>query len=147
MPIAQTIQKQLQDAMRAGEKLQVDVLRMLLSDVKKKQIDSGEELDEAAFLAIVNKLIKQRRDSTTQFRQAGREELASREEAEITILQPFLPPAPDADALAAAIDDAIAQSGADSMRDMGKVFAILKKALPAADMGVANKLIKEKLGG
>ena len=131
--------------MRAGERLRLDTLRMLYAAVKQKQIDGGETLDDAGFVAIVRNLIKQRRDSAEQFRQGGREELATREEEEIGILEPFLPPAPDAGEITAAVDLAISESGASSPRDMGKVMAHIKSAMPGADMGEISKLVRQKL--
>lgn len=145
MSIADSLQREVQAALRAGERLRLDVLRMLAAAVKQKQIDGGQVLDEAGFAAIVRNLIKQRRDSAEQFRKGGREELAVREEEEISILEPFLPPAPDAGEVAAAVERAISESGASSAKDMGKVMAHIKAAMPAADMGEVSKLVRQKL--
>lgn len=142
--MADALQKEIQTALRAGDKLRTETLRMLLAAVKQKQIDSGADADVAA---AARKLIKQRRDSAEQFRRAGREELAAREEQEINILAPFLPPAPDAAQLAAAVDAALAECGAASVRDLGRVMAAIKKALPGADLAEAGKLAKQKLSG
>ena len=127
--------------------MRVEVLRMLLSEVKQKQIDSGIAADSAAVAAAARKLIKQRRDSAAQFRAAGREELAAREEQEITVLAPFLPPAPGAAELSAAVDAAVAECAAVSPRDMGRVMAKIKTLLPGADLAEAGKLAKQKLSG
>lgn len=133
--------------MKAGERLRVDVLRMLLAAVRLREIDSGTPADEAGLVAVVQKLIKQRQESAAQYEQAGRDELATREREEITVLTPFLPPPVDEAAINAAIDTAIADCGAESMRDMGKVIAKLKTALVGVDMGEVSKLVKQKLGG
>ena len=133
--------------MKAGERLRVDVLRMLLAAVRSREIDSGTPADEAGLVAVVQKLIKQRQESAAQYEQAGRDELATREREEITVLTPFLPPPVDEAAINAAIDTAIADCGAESMRDMGKVIAKLKTALVGVDMGEVSKLVKQKLGG
>ena len=133
--------------MKAGERLRVDVLRMLLAAVRSREIDSGTPADEAGLVAVVQKLIKQRQESAAQYEQAGRDELATREREEITVLTPFLPPPIDEAAINAAIDTAIADCGAESMRDMGKVIAKLKTALVGVDMGAVSKLVKQKLGG
>lgn len=146
MPVA-ALQRQLHDAMRAGDRLRVDVLRMFLADLKKTQIDSGVEVDADKFIAIARKLIKQRRDSAAQFTQAGREELAARENAEILILVPFLPSAPSAAEVAAAVESAIVACNAQTPRDTGKVMAHIKNALPAADMAEVAKAVKQKLVG
>ncbi|MGI9347045.1 MAG: GatB/YqeY domain-containing protein [Gammaproteobacteria bacterium] len=141
------LQKEIQSAMKAGERLRVDVLRMLLAAVRSREIDSGTPADEAGLVAVVQKLIKQRQESAAQYEQAGRDELATREREEITVLTPFLPPPVDEAAINAAIDTAIADCGAESMRDMGKVIAKLKTALVGVDMGEVSKLVKQKLGG
>lgn len=139
------LQQTVQAAMKAGEKFRVGVLRMLLAAVKQKQIDGGQTLDEAGLVAVAQKLIKQRRESATQFRRAGREELAVREEQEIVLLEPFLPPAADAETVAAAIEAALVATRAASLKDMGKVIAHVKAALSGADLGQVSKLVKQKL--
>ena len=133
--------------MKAGERLRVDVLRMLLAAVRSREIDSGTPADEAGLVAVVQKLIKQRQESAAQYEQAGRDELATREREEITVLTPFLPPPVDEAAINTAIETAIADCGAESMRDMGKVIAKLKTTLVGVDMGEVSKLVKQKLGG
>lgn len=133
--------------MRAGDKLRTGALRMLLAEVKQKQIDSGAGGGENAVANAARKLVKMRRDSAEQFRRAGREELAAREEAEIAVLAPFLPPQPGAAALAAAVDSAVAECNAESPRDLGKVMAKIKTMLPGADLSEAGKLAKQKLSG
>ena len=143
-PVA-ALQKRVQDALRGGDKLRLSVFRMLLAAAKQKQIDSGNTMDDAAMQALAGKLIKQRRDSAAQFRTAGREELAVREEEEIAILSELLPPPPSAAELESAIDEAIKQSAAASPRDIGKVMAQLKKTLPAADPSAVAAQIKQKL--
>ncbi|MGI9298220.1 MAG: GatB/YqeY domain-containing protein [Gammaproteobacteria bacterium] len=142
---AAALQKQLHDAMRAGERLRVDVLRMFLAEIKKTQIDSGAAADAAVFAAAARKLIKQRRDSAAQFQRAGRDELAARENAEIAILAEFLPSAPSAAEIAAAVENAVSAVSAKTPRDTGKVMAHIKNALPAADMSEVAAIVKQKL--
>lgn len=142
---ADALRQRLQDAMRAGDKLSVDTLRMLLAAVKQKEIDSGgSPVDDDAFGALVRKLIKQRRESADQYSSAGREELADREIAEIGVLEALLPPPPDDSAVDAAIQEAIAEFGALPSA-MGKIMGRLKSALPTADMSAIGKKVREQL--
>ncbi|MDM5147193.1 GatB/YqeY domain-containing protein [Candidatus Persebacteraceae bacterium Df01] len=142
---AQRLQKEVQVAMKAGDQLRVDVFRMLLAAVKKTEIDSGKPVEESDFVAVTQKLIKQRRESATQYGSAGRDELAAREREEITILEPFLPPQLDEKELEQAVEAAITNCGASSMRDMGKVMGQLKNTLVGADMSIISRLLKQKL--
>ncbi len=119
----------MKDAMRAKDKARLGVVRMALSAIKQIEVDERIELDDERSLAVLDKLIKQRKDSATQYRDAGRDDLADIEEAEIQVLQTFLP-APLGEAeVDALIDDAIAQTGAAGMHDMGKVMGVLKPQL------------------
>ena len=116
----------MKDAMRAKDKARLGVVRMALSAIKQIEVDERIELDDERSLAVLDKLIKQRKDSATQYRDAGRDDLADIEEAEIQVLQTFLP-APLGEAeVDALIDDAIARTGASGMQDMGKVMGVLK---------------------
>ena len=136
----------MKDAMRAKEKARLGVFRMALSAIKQIEVDERIEPDDARVLALLDKLIKQRKDSATQYRDAGRPELAETEEAEILVLQEFLPAQLSDDEIDALIDDAISQTGAAGMQDMGKVMGILKPQLQGrADMGATSGKVRAKL--
>ena len=148
--MASELKKQVSDAvkaaMRAKEKERLGVLRMVMSEFKRIEVDERIELDDARVLAVLDKLVKQRRDSKTQYEEAGREDLAQVEEFEIGVIQTFLPEALTTEEITELLKDAIAQSGAESMRDMGKVMAIVKpKVQGRADMGDVSKLVKSLL--
>ena len=129
----------MKDAMRAKEKARLGVFRMALAAIKQIEVDERIEPDDARVLALLDKLIKQRKDSATQYRDADRPELAETEEAEIVVLQEFLPTQLSDAEIDSLIDDAMAQTGASGMQDMGKVMGILKPQLQGrADMGAAS---------
>ena len=134
--------------MRAKETLRLGTIRLLLAAIKQREIDERIELDDTAVSVIIEKLIKQRRDSIGQFQTAGRMDLVNAEQAELAILQAYMPeqlPAAEVDAAVAA---AITESGATSAKDMGKVMGLLKSRLAGrADMGQVSALIKAKLAG
>lgn len=137
----------IKDAMRAKEKDRLTVLRMATSALKQIEVDERIELDDTRVLAVLEKLVKQRRESIDQFRKGGREDLAEREMAEITILQEFLPEALSEAEVDAIIREAIASTGASSAKDMGKVVGIVKpKVQGRADMGAVSQKIKALLG-
>ncbi len=149
--MADTLKARITDdmkaAMRAKDKERLGTIRLITSAIKQKEVDDRiDELDDAAVLAILDKMIKQRRDSVTQYRDAGREELAAVEEAEILVIQEYMP-APLSEAeIDALIEEAIATSGAASMQDMGKVMGSLKPKLQGrADMGAVSGRIKARL--
>jgi len=134
-------------AMRAKDKARVGTLRMLSSALKDAEIKQGGELPEPEQLAVVNKLIKQRRDSVAQYRDAGREDQAAAEEAEIEVLAEYLPAAMGEAEIEAAIDQAIADTGAGGPQEMGKVMGALKDKLQGrADLGEVSRRVKERLG-
>ena len=136
----------MKDAMRAKEKARLGVFRMALSAIKQIEVDERIEPDDARVLALLDKLIKQRKDSATQYRDANRPELAEIEEAEIVVLQEFLPTQLSDAEVDALIDDAISQTGASGMQDMGKVMGILQPQLQGrADMGAASGKVRAKL--
>ena len=140
------IKESMKEAMRAKEKVRLSTIRMLLAQVKQVEVDERKELNDADVLAILDKMIKQRRDSISQFESAGRQELADNEKAEIEALQEFMPQALTDDEIAQMIEAAIAESGAESMRDMGKVMGVLKPQMQGrADMGAVSGLVKAKL--
>ncbi len=133
-------------AMKGGDKPRLGVIRLVLAAIKQKEVDERIELTDADVLAILDKMVKQRRDSITQYEEAGRSELADQEKFEIDIIQDYLPEQLDDAAILAMIDEAIATTGANTMKDMGKLMGVLKPKLQGrADMGQASALIKQKL--
>lgn len=135
-------------AMRGGDKHKLGVVRLMLAAVKQREVDERVELDEAQVLAVLEKMLKQRKDSISQYVAAGREDLAEVERAEITVIETYLPSKLSDAELDALIEAAIAETGASSARDMGKVVGVVKaKAAGRADMGVASARIKARLGG
>lgn len=143
-----TIKADMISAMKAKDKLTLGTIRMLMAAIKQKEIDEQITLDDAAVLGVVNKMIKQRRDSIEQFTKGGRQDLVDQESAEINVLEQYLPEQLSAEEVEQAVTKAIADSGASAMKDMGKVMGILKPALTGkADMGAVSKLVKEKLAG
>ena len=124
-----------------------DTLRMFKSEVQKFEIDSKETVDDAKALQIINKMIKQRNDSITQFTNGGRTDLAEKEQEEVKVLSKYKPEQLDEAQIADKVKDAIANTGASNMQDIGKVMGILKDSIPAgtADMGLVSKIVKEHL--
>lgn len=133
-------------AMRAQEKARLGAIRLMLAEIKRVEVDERIELDDARVLAILDKMIKQRRDSIQQFESAGRTDLVDIEAGELAVIQEFLPRALDEAELELLIDDAMRESGAVAMKDMGKVMAILKPQVQGrADMGLVSQRIKARL--
>ena len=124
-----------------------DTLRMFKSEVQKFEIDSKETVDDAKALQIINKMIKQRNDSITQFTNGGRTDLAEKEQEEVKVLSKYKPEQLDEAQIADKVKDAIANTSASNMQDIGKVMGILKNSIPAgtADMGLVSKIVKEHL--
>ncbi len=142
----ETIQDQLKTALKAGEKEKVATLRLLLSSVKNEQIARGAELDQAAFLKLVQKAIKQRQDSAEQYRAGGREELAAKEEREAAILEAYLPPAIADDEIRAALRDFIAAEGLSGPGAIGPIMKeMLARFAGRTDGGTINRLAREIL--
>ena len=136
----------MKDAMRAKDKARLGVVRMALAALKQIEVDERIELDDARVLAILDKLVKQRQDSASQYTEAGRQELADIELAEIEILREFLPTPLSDDEIDALIDQAIADSGAAGMQDMGKVMGQIKPQIQGrADMGAVSGRVKTRL--
>ncbi|KVW97287.1 GatB/YqeY domain-containing protein [Thiobacillus denitrificans] len=136
------------EAQRAWETVRLGTIRLLLAAIRQKEIDERIELDDAAVSSIVEKLIKQRRDSISQFQAAGRDDLVAAEQAELAVLQAYLPEQLSIAEVEAAVAAAIAESGAASAKDMGKVMSLLKPRLAGrADMGQVSSLIKARLAG
>ena len=146
--LRQRIQDQVKEAMKARDQKRLGVLRMVTAALKQVEVDERRELDDAAVLAILDKLVKQRQDSLTQYREAGRDDLADQEQAELDILAEFLPEPLGDDEIDALIGEAIAETGAESMKDMGRVMGILKPKMQGrADMGAVSARVKQRLGG
>jgi uncharacterized protein YqeY len=142
------IQDDVKKAMRAGDKARVTTLRMLVAAIKQREVDERIEADDALVLQITEKLIKQRREAAKQYAEAGREELEAKELAEAEILKAYLPEPLSDDELASMIDEVVAETGAASLRDMGKVMnALRKRAQGRADMGELSKQVKARLAG
>jgi len=147
MTLQDKIQSHMADAMRSKDALRLSVLRMMKTAVKNKEVEKMKALEEPEVLAVLNSLVKQRRDSVEQFRSGGREELAQKEEAEIRVLEEYLPAAASDDDIRQAIDTAILETGAASIKDMGKVMkaALSLLAGKTADGGRVSQMVKEKL--
>ena len=123
-----------------------DTIRMFLSEVQRFEIDNKEEVDDSKALQIINKMIKQRNDSISQFKDGGREDLADKEQQEVEILSKYKPEQLSEEEIAEKVKSAIQESGAESMQDIGKVMGILKSALAgSADMGLVSKIVKDQL--
>ena len=147
MSLKDRITEDMKNAMRAKDAPRLLTIRGLLAACKQREVDERIVLDDARVLAVLDKMTKQRRDSVAQYRSAGREELAAQELAEIEIIASFLPTALTATEITALIEQAIASSGANSARDMGKVMALLKPELQGrADIGAISAQVKTRLG-
>ena len=134
-------------AMKGGEKARLAVIRLINAAIKQREVDERIELDDTQVLAVLDKMVKQRRDSIKQYTDAGRTDLADVEQAEVEIIQTYLPAALSEDEIAAIIDQAIAETGASSMADMGKVMGVVKPQVQGrADVGAVSGLVKSKLG-
>ena len=146
-PLKAQINEAMKDAMRAREKERLGTIRLVLAEIKKVEVDERIDPDDARVTSILDKMVKQRRDSIKQFTEAGRNELAAREQSEIVVIQDFLPQPLSQEEIASLIDEAIASTGAASMQDMGKVMGLLKPhMIGRADMGKISGLIKQRLG-
>lgn len=147
MSTKQRLSDDMKAAMKGGDKARLGVIRMLQAAIKQREIDERVELDEAAVLGIVEKQVKQRRDAAEQYRAGGRPELAEQEDAEVAVLVDYLPQPLSEAELAEAIDAAIAETGAASMADMGRVMAALKPRVAGrADMGALSGQVRARLG-
>ncbi|WP_320820175.1 GatB/YqeY domain-containing protein [Thalassolituus sp.] len=147
MSLIATIKDAVKAAMRAKDKQRLTALRSIQAEFKRIEVDERIEVDDARALAVLDKMTKQRRDSLSQYREAGRDDLADIEQFEIDVLHEFLPEALSEEELAKLVADAVAQSGAASMQDMGKVMGILKPQVQGrADMAQISQLVKSQLG-
>ena len=144
--LKQLITNDMKLAMKAQDKSALKAIRMILGAIKQKEIDDRIELDDAQVLVVIQKMVKQRKDSISQFADAGRTDLVEVEESELSIINNYMPEQLSDDEVDAAVTKAIADSGADSMKDIGKLMGILKGQLDGkADMGDVSQLIKAKL--
>lgn len=146
LPLTETIKAAMKAAMKAREKERLGTIRLIQSEFKRIEVDERIELDDARVLVVLDKMIKQRRDSAQQYQAAGREELAAVEEREIAVIQEFLPAQLSAAELEAMIDAAVTAAGGSGMQAMGAVMAELKPKLQGrADVGAVSKLVKARL--
>jgi len=146
--LKQRIQDGMKAAMKAADKRRLGIIRLILAAIKQREVDERIELDDAQILAVLDKMVKQRRDSMEQYAKANREDLAEQERYEVHVCQEYLPEALGEDQLVALIEEAIATLSATSMKDMGKVMGRIKpKAQGRADMGAVSKLVKQRLSG
>ena len=147
MSLKDQIQQDTKDALRAGDRDRLGVLRMAMAAIKQREVDERVELTDPDVLAVVEKMVKQRRESITQYEAGARQDLADKERAEIDILKAYLPePLSDAE-LDGLIAELVAEAGAESVRDMGKVMGLLKdRAQGRVDMGAASARVRKALG-
>ena len=148
MPLVDDVTAAIADAMRKQDAVRLAPLRMLKAAFMNKSVEKGHELDDAEARQVVNSLVKQRKDSIEQFTNGGRKDLADKEALEITVLEAYLPPAVDPAAVEKAVGDAIAETGATSAKDMGRVMkaAMSKLAGQNVDGKAVNELVRRKLG-
>jgi uncharacterized protein YqeY len=148
MSLKGRITDDMKAAMRSGEKERLGVIRMITSAIKQREVDERIELDDSQVLSVLEKMIKQRKESLAQFQAGNRQDLVDKESAEIALLQTYMPAALSDAEIDAMISEAIAASGAASIKDMGKVMGLIKaKAQGKADMAAVGAKIKAKLGG
>ncbi|HET6552173.1 MAG TPA: GatB/YqeY domain-containing protein [Dyella sp.] len=146
MTLKQQLTENMKSAMRGGDKHRLGVVRLILAEIQRREVDERIELDDVQTLAVLEKMVKQRKDSISQYDAANRQDLADVERAEMTVIEAYLPAKLTDEELDALISAAIAETGASSPRDMGKVVAVVKeKAAGRADMGVASNRIKTRL--
>ncbi|MEX2367675.1 MAG: GatB/YqeY domain-containing protein [Pseudohongiellaceae bacterium] len=145
-PLKQRITDGMKDAMRAKDKPRLSVLRLILSEIKRVEVDERIDMADDRVIGILDKMVKQRRESIKQYEAGGRQELADLENSEISVIQEFMPEAMDEAEIAAIVDEAISATGAASMKEMGAVMNVVRPKLAGrADMAVVSKLVKEKL--
>ena len=146
MSLKQQRTDDMKSAMKAGEKDRLAVIRLINAAIKQKEVDERVEMTDALVLAVLEKMVKQRKDSITQYEAAAREDLAAVERYELGVIEAYLPAKMDEAAILAAIDKAMAETGASSAADIGKLMGVLKPALAGqADMGLVSTLVKQNL--
>jgi hypothetical protein len=142
-----TINEDMKTAMRAKDKERLGVIRLILAAIKQQEVDTRTAMDDTAVLAVLDKMLKQRRDSISQYEAAGRDDLAQKEQFEVEVIQRYMPEALSEAELEQLIKEAIAASGAQSMKDMGKIMNELRpKVQGRADMGLVSQKVKALLG-
>jgi uncharacterized protein YqeY len=148
MTLKQILTEDMKAAMKSGDKTRLGVIRLVNAAIKQREVDERIELDDPAVLAVLEKMVKQRRDSISQFDAAGRADLSAIEHTEMAVIEHYLPAKLGEAQVVDAIDAAIAETGASSPADMGKLMAVLKPRLAGqADMGEVSKLVKQRLAG
>lgn len=148
MSLKDTLQNDMKTAMKAKEKERLGTIRLVQAAIKQREVDERIDLDDAEVIVVLNRLLKQRRESIAQYQQAGREDLAAKEAAEADVIQQYLPQSLSQAEVEKLIDDAITANNASSVRDMGKVMAFIKdKALGRVDMGKIGGQVKSRLNG
>ncbi|OBU60419.1 GatB/YqeY domain-containing protein [Stenotrophomonas maltophilia] len=146
MSMKQQLTEDMKAAMKAGEKHKLGVIRLINAAIKQREVDERIELDDTAVIAVLDRMVKQRKDSVSQYEAANREDLAEIERAEIVVIEAYLPAKMGEDEIVAAIQVAIAETGASGPADMGKLMGALKPKLAGqADMGLVSKLVKQQL--
>jgi uncharacterized protein YqeY len=146
VPLKQQITEDMKTAMKSGDNDRLGVIRLILSGIKQREVDERIELDDTQVLAVIEKMIKQRRDSIAQFRAAAREDLATKEEYEVGVIQGYMPAQLGDAEIEAIIAKAIADSGATTAKDMGKVIGLVRPQVAGrADMGKISEAVKQKL--
>jgi len=146
MSLKAKITEDMKSAMKAGDKDRLRVVRLILADINRVEVDSRQELDDAGIIAVMEKAIKQRRDSIEQFNKGGRADLSAIEQDEMEVIQTYLPEQLSEDELTGLVDEIIAATGAESIRDMGKVMGAIKsRAAGKADMGAVGAMVKARL--
>jgi uncharacterized protein YqeY len=145
-PIQDKIQEAVKDAMRARDKQRVGALRLVTAEFKKVEVDERIELDDTRVLQVLDKMVKQRKDSLEQYEKAGREDLVAQEAFELDLIKEFMPEGLDEVVITALVQEAIAETGASSMKDMGSVMGVLRPRVQGrADMGQVSALVKAQL--
>ena len=148
MSMKQQLTEDMKAAMKAGEKHKLGVIRLINAAIKQREVDERIELDDTAVIAVLDKMVKQRKDSVTQYEAANREDLAAIERDEIVVIERYLPAKMGEAEIQAVITAAIAETGAASAADIGKLMGVLKPKLAGqADMGLVSKLVKQALAG
>ena len=148
MSLKQRLTDDMKAAMKAGEKDRLGVIRLVNAAIKQKEVDERVEMTDALVLAVLEKMVKQRKDSIAQYEAAGREDLAAVERYELSVIDGYLPAKLGEAEILAAVDAAIKETGAAGAADMGKLMAVLKPKLAGqADMGEVSKLVKQRLAG
>ncbi len=146
MSLKAKITEDMKSAMKAGEKDRLKAVRLILADINRVEVDSRQELDDAGIIAVLEKAVKQRRDSIEQFDKGGRADLSAIEQDELAVIQTYLPEQLSEHELNELVDRVIASTGADSIRDMGKVMGAIKsEAAGKADMGAVGAMVKARL--